>query len=892
MSDRTLFTCLLTAIFLFTVLSCSEKRDAATPDGTMTNMYSGMQLSRLQVPVGGIGTGNVLMGGRGNIAHIEVFNRPDRGRKPYKTFFALWFRRGTDQPQSKLLEGELLPPFDSYTHEYLDGLPRFRDVRFSNDFPLPRWSFSDPEVPLLIDLEVFNPYVPLDVDKSSYPAAAFYWSLYNPGPEPVEASVLLALENMIRADSLVNSYLQDDSFTGVRMGSTGEVPVNYRGAMLAGTTAGGALVQTRWYPGSWRDDAHVLWDDFSRDGRLEPLADDSYGRYKPVDYNETSGRNIGISVPISLQPGEGILLPFYLFWNFPERDFRLAETFGNREAAGKPFMNYYSNLFADESDVMRRFLREEKALYELTERFGGLFSDSSFPPYVTEALRCQAAVLKTHLIQVTAEGDVHGFEGVGEEGWCCPGTCTHVWNYAQALASLFPSLERSMRRIEFEHNTSPNGFQAHRSLFPLGPYRFDGPAAADGQMGSIVRLYREWKMSGDTEWLRGLWPKAKMVLEFAWYGPGEVHDPSLKYQENQEAWDPGRRGVLSGRQHNTYDISFYGPNSMTGSLYLAALKAGAEMAGALGYADSAEEYEAVYRLGRQYMEDSLWNGEYFIQLLGQDPAAGQAEGQEAVAGLPGQQDMPKYQYGDGCLADQLLGQYLAYVSGLGYLVDDEKTNSALKAVYRYNVIPQLRDFANVQRVYAVNEESGLVLCSWPGGNRPLFPFVYADEIWTGVEYQVAASLIYAGMVQEGLNVVKAVQDRHDGFKRNPFDHVESGGHYARALAAWSLLPALSGYRWDGTTHSMSFAPVLQAEDFSAFWSTGDAWGSIRIAGGKALLQVEYGQLRLKEFFFGAGLAIRSAEPGGRYHSEGDRSTVRFDPAIDFQAGGQLVITMQ
>jgi non-lysosomal glucosylceramidase len=889
MTARNRLTFILTTSCLLIALQCGVK-ESVKPDDSI-KVYSGLQLSRLQVPVGGIGTGDVRIGGRGHIAHIEVFNRPDRRRKPYKTFFALYTRSGGGPSQCRLLEGELLPPYDSYTHEYLEGLPRFREVTFNNRFPLPRWSFRDPAAPLQVELEAFNPYVPLDVDNSSFPAAAFYWSLYNPGPEPVEASVLLGMENMIRADSLVNSYYADESFTGVRLAASGDVPVNFRGAMLAGTTAGGAQVQTGWYPGQWRDDAHVLWDDFSRDGKLEPRTIDTYGRYRPVDYNETSGRNFSVLAPVTLQPGERVVLPFYLFWYFPEREFGPAETFGNPAAAGRPFRNYYATLFSGESDVLRRFLLEEKELRAHTERFAASLEGPGFPPYVGEALRSQAAVLKTHLIQVTDDGDVHGFEGVGEEGWCCPGTCTHVWNYAQALASLFPSLERSMRRIEFEHNTSPNGFQAHRSLFPLGPYLFDGPAAADGQMGSIVRLYREWKMSGDTEWLRALWPNARKALEFAWQGAGKVHDPALKYQESQEAWDPRKRGALSGRQHNTYDISFYGPNSMTSSLYLAALKAGAEMASALGQAEQSGEYAAIYRAGKRYMEDSLWNGEYFIQILEEDPSAGRAEGQAASA-LEGHPPVPKYQYGDGCLADQLLGQYLAWISGLGPLLDETKISSALKSVYDYNFIPQLRDFANVQRVYALNDEAGVVLCSWPRGNRPLFPFVYADEIWTGVEYQVAASLIYAGRVEDGLRVVRAVQERHDGFRRNPFDHAESGGHYARGLAAWSVLTALTGFGWDGTAEAMSFAPAAGVRTFTAFWSTGQAWGTLQLDRKKAILRVEYGRLRLRELALRSGQAIEVVQPGAVVAQEDGRSIARFDPVLDLPAGDGLEITFQ
>src|SRR5690606_11718394 len=120
----------------------------------------------------------------------------------------------------------------------------------------------------------------------------------------------------------------------------------------------------------------------------------------------------------------------------------------------------------------------------------------------------------------------------------------------------------------------------------------------------------------------------KKALEFAWYGPGEVENEALKYQEGQTPWDPQKKGMLTGRQHNTYDISFFGPNSMTTSLYLAALRACSEMAAALGETENAEMYEAVYEAGVMAMENILWNGEYFVQIVTEAPEVDAADDYE------------------------------------------------------------------------------------------------------------------------------------------------------------------------------------------------------------------------------------------------------------------------
>ena len=184
----------------------------------------------------------------------------------------------------------------------------------------------------------------------------------------------------------------------------------------------------------------------------------------------------------------------------------------------------------------------------------------------------------------------------------------------------------------------------------------------------------------------------------------------------------------------------------------------------------------------------------------------------------------KYQVGAGCLSDQLLGQWMAHVTGLGHVLPEEHVKSAIHAVYRHNFKENLEDHANPQRIYALGDEGGLLLCSWPRGSRPLLPFVYSDEVWTGIEYQVAAHLIYEGYVDEGVRIVRAVRNRYDGQRRNPWDEVECGNHYARALASWSLLLALSGFHYSAPEKRMGFAPKSEEGRFVSFWSAEPGFG--------------------------------------------------------------------
>ena len=250
---------------------------------------------------------------------------------------------------------------------------------------------------------------------------------------------------------------------------------------------------------------------------------------------------------------------------------------------------------------------------------------------------------------------------------------------------------------------------------------------------------------------------------------------------------------------------------------------------------------------------------------------------------------PSDQYGPGCLSDQMIGQWMSHVAGLGYVFDPEHVKSAVAAIFRHNFRESLEDHSNCQRAYALGDEAALLLCTWPRGGRPALPFVYCDEAWTGIEYQVAAHLIYEGLVEEGLRIVRAVRARHDGVRRNPWNEFECGSYYARAMASYSLLPALSGFSYDGAARSIGFAPRVKGA-FSTFWSAQAAWGSYRQKRGHAELDVLYGTLALKELT----VAVKGKAPAVRLNgkpveAEVGKAAVRFARELDLKAGDTLTV---
>ncbi|MEW5901719.1 MAG: GH116 family glycosyl hydrolase, partial [Acidobacteriota bacterium] len=717
--------------------------------------------------------------------------------------------------------------------------------------------------------------LPLNPEDSGIPAVLIRFRLKNLSRAQVKATVVGSLMNPVGFDGQgdlnsaagerfgenINTVRLTPDLSGLLMSSR-----KYPAASPAYGTV--ALVTpwkdityvSHWERGEWWDDLQIFWDDFSADGRLKDLDEVS-----PSPAGRTDIGSLGLAV--SLGPFEEAILPFILSWNFPNvlNYFDIVA-----KQRGGLLRNRYAERYADAWAAAEYLARNLARLEKESRLFHDLFFSTTLPPYVLDAVSSQMSIIRTATCLWLEDGRLFGFEGCNNRGGCCPLNCAHVWNYAQSLAFLFPSLERSMRETDFLNQVKPDGAMIFRTSLPLGSgVLWDFRPAADGQMGRIISLYRDWQISGDSAFLRRLWPQAKKALEYAW-----------------TSWDADRDGLMEGEQHNTYDIEFYGPNSMLSGFYLGALLAGAKMAEAMGDSQAASSYREVFEKGKKNYDDFLWNGEYYVQKYTQVMEK-------------------KYQYGDGCLSDQALGQWLAMVAGLGRFLPEDRLKKTLRSIYRYNFMTDFFDYSNCQRTYALGDEKGLLLCSWPKGGRPPLPFVYSDEVWTGIEYQVASHLIYEDLLEEGLTIVKAVRDRYDGDRRNPWDEVECGHHYARAMSSWALLLALSGYSYSGVDMKMGFAPRIYAEDFRTFWTSGSGWGNysqrIQVEGNlRAGLAVSSGEVRLKEFSFLLPPSLRGrnvlgvqAVLGGRpikaqFEERGGEIRVRWEKPLIVSAGSELV----
>jgi len=508
-------------------------------------------------------------------------------------------------------------------------------------------------------------------------------------------------------------------------------------------------------------------------------------------------------------------------------------------AAACPVTEYYrpwyAGRFEDIEAVVDYWRTHYQRLRQASALFRDTFYDSTLPPEVIEAVAANLTILKSPTVFRQTDGRLWCWEGCCDDSGCCHGSCTHVWNYAQAIPHLFPELERTLRHTEFTEALSADGRQAFRVNLPISPTPPQWADASDGQLGGIMKMYREWRISGDTEWLRGYWPRIRLALDYM-----------------ITTWDPRETGLLEESHHNTYDINYFGPDGHCGSFYLGALTAAIVMGETFG--EDMLRYRALRDKGVKRLENELFNGEYFYQKimtneLNAPPSLldtqSSGPGYQAVAELLNQQG-PKYQYGTGCLSDGVLGFWIARMCGLeDDIVDPEKVRSNLKAIHRYNLKTDLSGHANPQRpTFAMGDDGGLLLCTWPHGGALAIPFVYSDEVWTGIEYQVASHLMLEGMVKEGLEIVRVCRDRYNGVRRNPFNEYECGHWYARAMSSYGLLQGLTGARYDAVDRTLYIDS--RVGDFRSFLATGSGYGTVGLRDGKPFLEVKQGTIDVKK----------------------------------------------
>ncbi|WP_139956446.1 GH116 family glycosyl-hydrolase [Flavicella sediminum] len=828
MKIRSKWLVIVLSLFLGTTSFAQQK------EWPVLKTYTGEYLKRVAMPVGGIGTGTVSLKGNGAIQDWEIMSSPAKGFNAIipqgppsnrAAFFVINIQEEGKKGQAILLEGPMSDRYYDGERGAIGtnhGLPRFAEATFKTAYPFGQVFLKDKDLPVAVTLGAFNPLIPGNVDDSSIPTAILSYKVKNISTKPLTISLAGTVQNFIGFDGSkgktkknINTFKDQDGLKGIHYTSNGVDKKSFQWGTFSLATNSKEQIsyRTNWIPQKWGDTTLDFWDDFTEDGLLEERP--SFNADAPVG---------SLAVKTTLAPGEEKDIRFFITWHFPNRP-----AWRNQKVN---VGNYYTTKYKDSWDVAEKTVARVSELEAATEAFVNTFLESDIPEITKEASLFNLAHLRTQLGFRTKEGHFLGWEGTADNVGRGIGSCTHVWNYDQTTPFLFGEIAQTMRDTEFGYATTKEGLMSFRIELPLNTSaQKHGVAAADGQMGSIMKFYREWQLSGDDAFLKKHWPMVKKALEFSWIKGG---------------WDANKDGVMEGSQHNTMDVEYFGPNPQMGFWYLGALKASEKMAQHLGEKSFAKTCEKLYKNGSKWLDANLFNGEYYEQDI-QPPMLQENVADGLMMGM-GTKDLttPDYQLGKGVLVDQLVGQVMAHILDLGYLAKETNIKKTNKAIIKYNYRENMSKHANFMRSYALGDESALLMAAYPG-ERPDKPFPYFTEVMTGFEYTAAVSMLYENQDVIGLKTMQDVRDRYDGKKRSPFNEAEFGNHYARSMMAWGSVLAKTGFHYSAVDNSMKFT----AKPGIYFWSNGYQYGKVEILDDgkskKVTLTVLNGSVELSSF---------------------------------------------
>lgn len=974
-------------------------------------VYRGKELEKIGMPVGGLCSGQVYLGGDGRLWNWDIFNEsistseahyanPPSPARPVLQGFALSFKG-----EGWVRTAELALPNATTA---LSRAPVFSDVAFRGEYPIGYVEYKDPAQPLVVSMEIFSPFIPLNTDDSSLPATIIQVKIKNVSDETIKADLFGFMDNGVCSKTTIpgagvqeNRTVRNSHLTKIEcsVSSTASSPrpeivledfqkESYEGWEVEGTAFGAGPVLKSKMPDYQGDvggpglrvvNSHAtapgkdtaekdkqtgkltsrpftidrnfvtFWIGGGQhpgktcvnlliDGKVVLSAtgrNDNRMRFEVFDVRQWQGKNARLEIvdqetgawgnigvgriamtdqPVSkleeqpdfgtmvlalldpqeddaadcdmpcmsgivmgkprepikaslelsqkwsvrgfvaslrrsmtLAPGDEKTATYFIAWHFPN----LTLLDGGR---------YYAKRFSSASAVADYVAENFDRLARETRLWHDTWYDSTLPYWFLDRTFLNTSTLATSTSHRFKSGRFYGWEGVG----CCQGTCTHVWHYAQAVARLFPELERDLRRrVDFGlAQDAKTGIINHRG-------ESEG-LAVDGQAGCILRVYREHQMSADGRMLSELWPKIKLAMRCL-----------MKLDRGE--------GILEGPQHNTLDTPWFGKVAWLSSLYLAAARACEEMAKEVGDESFAAECRDVAERGRRSIDAQLFNGEYYVQ-------------------IPDKEHVRTIGSYDGCEIDQVFGQSWAWQVGLGRILKEENVKKALASLWKYNFTPDVGPFRKhyaAGRWYAMPGEGGLLMCSWPRGDKARVQQgfdLYFNECMSGFEHQVAGHLIWEGMVQEGLAVIRAIHDRYHAARRNPWNEVECGDHYARAMASYGVFLAACGYEYHGPKGYLAFAPRLSPESFRAAFTTAEGWGTFSQKRDGSTqhesIDVRLGRLRARTLCFTVAKSDKptsaSVTVGGKaiesaFSMDGDRIRIVLAADAIVDAGQQIQV---
>ena len=793
------------------------------------------QLKYIGMPVGGICTGQVYLGGDGQLWNWDVFNVSmlDPGNEGGHRFYV------NPQTQEKRFENGFGLKIQQGYRTFYRALNQsgFSDIRFEGEYPVGKVYYNDEKLPVSATLKAYSPFIPTDAENSGLPLTVLEYTISNTTDFEIDVEITGWLQNMScfftgngKEGSHKNRTESGNGFTRLIC----EGPQEYKNDLA-----------------DWGSMSLTLMEDgVSSAKALEKKGLPMYfGEPKSTEANINLGEQLvgSVSGNIKLKKGESKTFTYLVSWYYPNVHlWDRAHHWKNIEN----LRHYYSSKFADAASVSN-YVIENKWLLDATINWNKTWYNSSLPKWFLDRTFVNVSTLATNVCvrfdDLTNDPDNEGRFYTMEGLYLGEGTCTHVFHYEQALGRIFPNLARQLReQIDLGLSYNENGIIGYRGEFSRTG-RHDGRGhAIDGHAGTIMRIYREHTMSPDDDFLTNNWTKIKQ---------------SIQYMIDQDQEKTGKAdGVLEGIQYNTLDRMWYGKITWISGLYAASLKAGAEMAMEMGDKRFAKTCINIADLASKNISSELFNGEYFIQEL--DPEHLEAPNSNI-----------------GCHTDQLLGQYWSTQMGLGDILPKNQVKTALQSIMKYNFVDNYSDYLAkaeipIRRWYADDDESGVIMCTFPKGGADKAPgkinneweklvVGYFSEVWTGQEHQLAASLISEGLVEEALKVEEAVHKRYAAKRRNPYNEIEYGNHYTRAMSGYAPFVSASGFTYNGPNGVIGFNPKMNPENFESAFITAEGWGSFtqKLNGNtqQCLINISYGTLNLNQINLKSLLSEKSTD---------------------------------
>jgi uncharacterized protein (DUF608 family) len=790
--------------------------------GTATAyLKSRNELKYIGMPVGGLHAGTVYVGGDGRLWLWQIYNESFEGvhegidPKEVNWNDGISLRKIRSRDGSAYVEPSIANnrrvleqgfavkiSYEGKTIIKELNEDHWDEVSFQGSYPVATITYSSKDFPLEIQLNVYSPFIPLEAEESALPATILRVGVVNTSKKPIDISLLGWMENGVNkltakenAGQRKNTLFTTKDSTGIFFSSDS----NIKEIQEAGDS-GSMCFLLHGINGK----AQVSFNGWPIDARHFDSSQDSSATAEFPD------KLVGaIGTETKLLSGQRYSADYSVSWHFNNPNPKLKKIVKDAERGYR-----YGVKFRDAKEVSTFIHTNFKELSSVTELWANTWKDSTLPHWFLERTFVNIGTLATANTYRFADGRFWSWEGVG----ACAGTCTHVWQYAQAMARIFPELERGLRErvdlgVGFIEESGAILFRGENETRP----------AIDGQAGTILRFYREHQMSKDNRFLDANWPKIKKAVQF------------------MLAQDKNGDGMTDTPMENTLDAVWEGEIAWIVGLCIAAAKAAQMMAEEINDISFAKICETYVSDGKRNMEKELFNGEYFIHR----PDA-----------VQGRRKLGSY---NTCHIDQVYGQSWTFQVGLPRILDKEKTVAALKALWKYNFTMDVGPYIKTHtggRPYALPGEGGMVMNTNPHNETKPFgedvswQLGYFHECMSGFEHQVAAHFMAEGMLDESLVLTRAIHDRHHAAKRNPFNEIECSDHYARAMASYGTFITACGFEHHGPKGYIGFAPKWNKENFKAPFTTAAGWGtySQRKTDLKQVhhFELKYGELALQK----------------------------------------------